>query len=184
MGELWFQEGASSSQASLGFQQGKGTCRSIPSSTLGVPSTAELPKPFPGIHQLTQLCSHGISPSIRMLCPSSKTPDTVLGGHRALVDMEQCCQLWFPIQGLQEQSVWVFEERSSCVKCEILHRDLQGFPTLGWSPLCRVGRFRVDKIVFLAVCDTLILVPCLAKLQLKIRTMDLISPIWLICPCQ
>lgn len=81
----------------------------------------------------------------------SQLQDSVhgFGGHRATVDMEQSCH----------PKCWVFKQSSSCVKHEILHWELQGFPTLGWSPRCRVERFRGDKIIFLAVWNSLILVP-------------------------
>lgn len=142
----------------LAFSRERGSAGASPARLLV--SHPWLSPPKPSLHlppSLGSVPKASLHP-LRMLCPSSKTPGTVL---EVTEPLEQGCQLRFPIQGLQERSVWVLEERCSCVKCEILPWDLQGFPTLGWSPCCRVGRFGGDKSIFLAGCDTLILAPCL-----------------------
>lgn len=77
----------------LAFSRERGSAGAL---TLDVPSMAELPRPFPGIHQLTQLCSLGISPSTRMLCPSSKTLCAVLGVTEPLWICSSAASCGFP----------------------------------------------------------------------------------------
>lgn len=72
---------------------GQGLCRSISSF---VSSMAEPPRPFPGTPQLTQLCSLGFSPPIRMLCPSSRTLCTVLGVTESLWTWSSAARCGFP----------------------------------------------------------------------------------------